>query len=109
MPLTRRSAPVTSAWKPYGYSSVSPYLIAENAQGVLDFLRAAFGATELRRFDMPDGTIMHVEMRVGDTVVMLGDARDEHEWDARGPVDVDDCRPQGRAGGGRPMSSLSPG
>lgn len=65
---------MNAAWKPDGYSTVSPYLIAEGAQGVLDFLRAAFGATELRRFDMPDGTIMHVEVRVGDTVVMLGDA-----------------------------------
>jgi uncharacterized glyoxalase superfamily protein PhnB len=62
------------AWKPTGYSSLSPYLMVENAQRVIDFLKAGFGATELRRYDMPDGTIMHVEVRIDDSVVMLADA-----------------------------------
>lgn len=38
------------------------------------FLTQAFNARELRRFDMPDGTIMHAEMRIDDSVVMLGEA-----------------------------------
>ncbi len=62
--------------KPLGYSTVSPYLIAAGAQAVIDFLKRAFGAEELRRYDLPDGSIMHAEVRVGDTVVMLGDAGD---------------------------------
>jgi PhnB protein len=41
---------------------------------VIDFLKEAFGARELRRFDMSDGSIMDVEVRIGDTVVMIGDA-----------------------------------
>ena len=45
--------------KPDGYSTVSPYLIAAGAQRVIDFLKQAFGARELRRYDMPDGSIMH--------------------------------------------------
>jgi uncharacterized glyoxalase superfamily protein PhnB len=65
---------VTDGWKPDGYNAVSPYLITENAQAVIDFLVEALGATELRRFDMPDGSIMHAEVRVDDTVVMLGQA-----------------------------------
>jgi PhnB protein len=64
--------PVSS--KPEGYSTVSPYLVAKGAQRVIDFLKEAFGARELRRYDMPDGSIMHAEVRIGDTVVMIGDA-----------------------------------
>ena len=64
----------TVTYKPEGYSTVSPYLIAAGAQRVIDFLKNAFGARELRRYDMPDGSIMHAEVRIGDTVVMIGDA-----------------------------------
>jgi PhnB protein len=60
-------------WKPEAYSSVSPYLVVEGAQRVIDFMKAAFGAIELRRYDMPDGSIMHAEVRIDDTVIMLGD------------------------------------
>ena len=66
--------------KPEGYSSVSPYLIVAGAQRVIDFLEQAFGATELRRYDRPDGSVMHAEVRIDDTVVMIGDAGDE--WPA---------------------------
>lgn len=67
-------------WKPEGYSTVSPYLIAEGAGRVLEFLEEAFGATALRRYETPDGSIIHAEMRIDDTVVMIGDAGDE--WPA---------------------------
>jgi PhnB protein len=66
--------------KPEGYSTVSPYLIVPGAQQVIDFLKKAFGARELRRYDMPDGSIMHAEVRIDDTVIMLGDAGTE--WPA---------------------------
>jgi PhnB protein len=66
--------------KPKGYSTVSPYLVAKGAQQVIDFLKNAFGAAELRRYAMPDGSIMHAEVRIGDTVVMIGDAGGE--WPA---------------------------
>jgi uncharacterized glyoxalase superfamily protein PhnB len=61
-------------WKPNGYSSLSPYIMVAGAQRLIDFLKQAFGATDLRRYDMPDGTIMHAEVRIDDTVVMLADA-----------------------------------
>jgi len=51
---------VSSHWKPEGYPSVSPYLVAAGAARVIDFLEAAaFGATRLRRYDLPDGSVMH--------------------------------------------------
>ena len=64
--------------KPAGYSTVSPYLVIKGAQRVVDFLKQAFDATELRRYDMPDGSIMHVEVKIDDTVVMLADASEQY-------------------------------
>jgi len=63
-------------WKPASYTSLSPYLVASGAQRVIDFARAVFGATELRRYERPDGAIMHAELRIDDSVLMLSDAAD---------------------------------
>jgi len=68
---------VSQTWKPDGYSSISPYLITKNASEVLRFLETTLKATPLRRFEMPDGSIMHAEVRVDDTVVMIGEAGDQ--------------------------------
>lgn len=62
------------SWKPEGYTTLSPYLITRNAQAVIDFLVDALDAEPLRRFDNEDGSIMHVEVRIDDTVVMMGEA-----------------------------------
>jgi uncharacterized glyoxalase superfamily protein PhnB len=59
--------------KPEGYSSVSVYLVVDGAQRVIDFLKKTFDATELRPYDMPGGSIMHAEVRIDDTVVMIAD------------------------------------
>lgn len=61
-------------WKPTGYTTASPYLIVAGAREVIDFLKKAFDAEELRRFEMDDGSIMHAEVRLDDTVIMIGDA-----------------------------------
>jgi PhnB protein len=45
-------------YKPEGYSTVSVYIVSEGAQRVIDFLKKTFGATQLRRFENPDGKIM---------------------------------------------------
>jgi PhnB protein len=73
--------------KPEGYSSVSPYLVIEGAQQVIDFLKEAFGATELRRYDMPDGSILHAEVRIDDTVIMMGEAARERPLEPRQELD----------------------
>ena len=64
-------------FKPEGYSTVSPYLVVKGAQRVIDFLKRVFAATELRRYDTPDGSVMHAEVRIGDTVVMIADGGGE--------------------------------
>jgi len=73
----RAKRPTRRAYKPKGYTTISPYLVIAGAQRVIDFLKKAFGATDLRRYDMPDGTIMHAEVRIDDTVVMMGDGGPE--------------------------------
>jgi PhnB protein len=65
---------MSSTWKPPGYSSVSVYLMVQGAQQVIDLLKKTFNATDLRRFDAPDGSIMHAELRIDDTVVMIAEA-----------------------------------
>jgi PhnB protein len=58
--------------KPDGYPTVSPYLIVERAEEVIGFLAATLGATVERRFDLPDGSLMHAELRIDDSIVMIG-------------------------------------
>lgn len=65
---------MTYSYKPEGYTSVTAYLMSEGAQRVIDFLMQTFGAVPLRRYDNPDGSIMHAEVRIDDTVVMIGSA-----------------------------------
>ena len=59
---------------PDGYHTVSPYLIAEDAGQLLEFMQKAFGAKETFRMEMPDGSVGHAEVRIGDSVVMVGGA-----------------------------------
>ncbi|WP_298356155.1 VOC family protein [uncultured Litoreibacter sp.] len=61
-------------YKPDGHNDLSPYLIVSDAQAVLDFAIAAFGAKTLRVFHRDDGSIMHAETRIGDSVLMIGQA-----------------------------------
>ena len=64
--------------RPDGYQTVTPYLVVEGAAAVIDFLRRAFDAQETMRLAAPGGRIGHAELRIGDSVVMLGDAHDGH-------------------------------
>lgn len=63
-----------STYKPQGLPDVSAYVMLSHAVETLAFLRQVFGATEGRRFELPDGTIAHVELRIGDSVVMFSQA-----------------------------------
>jgi uncharacterized glyoxalase superfamily protein PhnB len=64
-------------FKPTGYNSVSPYFIVNGAQKFIDLMKAIFDAKELRRYDMPDGTIMHAEILIDDSVIMIGDSSEK--------------------------------
>lgn len=61
------------SFKPDNYNSVSPYLIVAGASRTIEFLTTVFDAVEIRRFADADGKIMHAEVRIDDTVLMLAD------------------------------------
>jgi uncharacterized glyoxalase superfamily protein PhnB len=58
---------------PEGYHTVTPYLVVEGAAKLIDFLKQAFDAQETFRMPKPDGTIMHAEVKIGDSMVMIGE------------------------------------
>lgn len=63
---------------PLGYGTVTPWIISRDTARLIEFTKAAFGAEELGRVPGPDGSIGHAEVRIGDSVVMMFDAR--RDW-----------------------------
>lgn len=61
-------------WKPDGYNDLSPYLLVRDAEATLSFCEKAFAGTRLRVVPRDDGSIMHAECRIGDSVLMMGEA-----------------------------------
>jgi PhnB protein len=59
---------------PEGFHSITPYLVVEDAGKLADFLKAAFGAKENHRTTAPNGSVMHADLTIGDSHVMLGGA-----------------------------------
>ena len=59
---------------PEGYHSVTPYLVVDDPEKLLDFVKQALAAEETVRMDGPDGKIAHAEVKIGDSMVMLGGA-----------------------------------
>jgi len=68
---------------PEGMHSVTPHLICAGAAKAIEFYKKAFGAVEGGRLPGPDGRIMHAQIRIGDSAVMLVD--EMPEWGALGP------------------------
>jgi PhnB protein len=77
---------------PDGYRAVTPYMIVNNAEAAIEFYKQAFGAKEIVRFPRPDGRVMHAEIQIDDSRIMLAD--EAPELDARSP----------RSFGGSPVS-----
>ena len=63
-----------NTYAPPGYSTVSPYLVAKNAATLMNLVRDIFDAEEASRPEGDDGTLMHGELRIGDSLVMIGEA-----------------------------------
>jgi PhnB protein len=79
---------------PAGYHTATPYLILSDAAGAIEFYKRAFGAVEVMRMPGPGGKIMHAEIQIGDSRIMLAD--ECPEMDALSPKSV----------GGTPVSLL---
>ncbi len=67
----------TTDYRPPDHNTVSPYLVVHGVTGLLEFMRHAFDAQELHRTATPDGQVRHAEARIGDTVIMMGEATAE--------------------------------
>ena len=65
---------MTAPWLPDGFHTVTPNIIAEDADQAVDFLKRAFGATENYRLTLSDGRITHCELRIGNSIINLGTA-----------------------------------
>jgi PhnB protein len=65
-------------FKPSGYHSVTPYLSLRDAKAAIDFYARAFGAELVLKLDMPDGSIAHAEIRIGDSILMMSE--ENAEW-----------------------------
>jgi PhnB protein len=62
---------------PEGFHAVTPYLFAQRASRLIEFISAAFEGEVIFRQTRPDGVIMHATMRIGDSMLMLADATSE--------------------------------
>ena len=58
---------------PEGHHTITPQLTLDNAAQAIDWYKKALGAQEISRAEGPDGKIMHAEIRIGDSRIMLND------------------------------------
>jgi uncharacterized glyoxalase superfamily protein PhnB len=63
---------------PDGHHSVTPYLVVRGVARLIELLKQAFAAEEVNRTARPDGTIAHAQVRIGDSMVMMGEPGPDH-------------------------------
>jgi PhnB protein len=68
---------------PEGFHSITPHLICRDGKKAIEFYQKAFGAQVVRAHYMPDGKLMHGEIKIGDSIVMLGD--EFPDWNVLSP------------------------
>ena len=64
---------------PEGLRSVTPYLHPRGAAQLIDFLKKAFGAEEAFRAESPEDTIVHAKVKIGDSILEMGEAHGEYQ------------------------------
>lgn len=87
--MTTKTKPI-----PDGYHTATPYLIVRDGAKAIEFYQRAFGAKETVRMAGPDGKVMHAEIKIGDSPIMLAD--EFPEMNARSPQSI----------GGSPISLM---
>ena len=65
-------------FKPQHYNSLSPYLVMDNAAQFIDFAKKVFHAQERRKFQHENGTIIHAELLIDDSILMITDSTKEY-------------------------------
>jgi uncharacterized glyoxalase superfamily protein PhnB len=66
------------SYTPKGLNSVNAYMLPVRAEPVINFLKRAFGAREIAKYASPDGVVHHAEIRVGDSVVEMGEPQGKY-------------------------------
>jgi len=61
-------------WIPEGYRIITPYLLVKGAASLIDFMKKCFDAVQVDRLDAEDGSVRHAQVRIGDSIVMMGEA-----------------------------------
>jgi PhnB protein len=74
---------------PEGFHSVTPSLIVRDAPKAIDFYKRALGAQELVRMAGPDGKIMHAEIKIGNSIIFLGE--ENPQMNAKSPQTLGGC------------------
>ncbi len=64
---------------PENFHTITPYMVIEGAAKLLEFMEQAFSAQVLSRSDGPGGKIMNAEIKIGDSMLMIADSRDDHQ------------------------------
>jgi uncharacterized glyoxalase superfamily protein PhnB len=64
---------------PEGLRSITPSLHPQGAAKLIDFLKQAFGAEEAARYQSPEGTIVHARLRIGDSILEMGEAHGQFQ------------------------------
>lgn len=78
--------------RPEGHHVITPAASVHHASEVIAFIRKAFAGSVVERHDAPDGSVAHAEVRIGDSVVMLGEPMpDDHPMPAVLSLYVDDA------------------
>jgi PhnB protein len=70
---------------PDGYHTIPPFIVVNDGAKAIEFYKAVFGAKVLTRNDMPDGTVAHCELQIGDSILQLGDANPAWGMDSPNP------------------------
>jgi uncharacterized glyoxalase superfamily protein PhnB len=68
-----------ASYVPKGLHAVNPYLHPLRAEPLIGFLKRAFGAQEVAKHASPDGVVHHAEIRVGDSIVEMGEAQGQYQ------------------------------
>ena len=64
---------------PDGFHSVTPYLLVNEPAKLIDFMINAFEGKELLRMSAPDGSVAHAEVKMGDSIIMMGKPKDDFQ------------------------------
>jgi uncharacterized glyoxalase superfamily protein PhnB len=71
------ASPLGADPRPEGFRTFAMYFHPVGTARFIEFLRNAFGAVEVVRHDSPEGAVLHAKVRIGDTIVELGEAHDQ--------------------------------